>query len=145
MIVAQKKFIISSSQQRIWELLLKATLRSVPLERMKPISERNIQGLIRVKLGFISLPMNVDIKIDEISSPDSMTTLLKAKGMKGLIQMKQKSIFNVASVDGDKTEVSCVIEEDGVSVFLKIFLLWKVKRFATEVLVNLQNQLRQWA
>ena len=145
MIIAERKFIISNSRQRIWELILKAALRFMPFERMKPISERSIQALLRVKIGFINLPLNVEVEIADISPPESLATVLKAKCMGGLVCLNQRSIFTLRPINEVKTEVDCKIVEEGMSVLFRIFLLWWVKRYARDTFNSIEARLREWA
>jgi hypothetical protein len=74
-----------------------------------------------------------------------MVTALKAKGMGGLAWINQKSTFNLAQVDENKTEVTCRIEAEDMARLLRWFFLPRVKSFARDAYKNLEERLKQWA
>jgi len=145
MVIAEKAFIISSSQQRIWEILMKAVLRFMPLERMKPQSEKSVRALLRVKMGLISLPLDVEVEIVDASPPTLLVTTLRAKGMGGVIWLNQRSTFTLTSISEGKTEVACKIAEEGMAILLRVFFLKGIKDFAGDAFSKLEERLRQWA
>lgn len=145
MIIAERKFLIESSQERIWELILKAVLRFMPFERIEILSDRSFRALLRIKMGFISLPMNVEMSIMSVSPPESLVTVLKTKGMLGMVWLNQKATFRLTMIEDGKTEVACKTVEEGMATLLRVFLLWKVKSFAEDAFKSLEERLRQWA
>ena len=145
MVIAEKKFTIDTSRERIWSLILKAVLRFMPFERMEVLSEKNFRALLRIKMGFISLPMKVDIEIADISAPEFLVTVIKAKGMRGMVWLNQKSTFKLRKIGEDKTEIACELEEEGMAPLLRMFFLPKVKSFAEDAFKSFEERLRQWA
>jgi carbon monoxide dehydrogenase subunit G len=145
MIIAESSFTIDSSQQRIWELLLKSVLRFMPFERIKPLSEKSVTALLKVRMGFISLPMNVMVEIVEATPPQLMVTVLEARGMGGIIWLKQRATFTLTSADDEKTEVGCKIALEGMGIMVRIFLMRLVKTFARDSFQGLEDRLRKWA
>ena len=145
MIIAEKKFVINSSQQRIWELLLKAVLRFMPFEKMRPLTEKSVRALLKVKMGFISMPMDVEVEVTEASPPEFMITMLRSKAMGGIVWINQKATFTLTPISEDKTEVACQIADDGMGIIVKLFLLWRVKTVSQEAFNGLEERLRQWA
>lgn len=79
MLVGERKFIVDAPRQRIWDLLLRATMRLMPFERCNIRSQAEFTALLRMKVGPIKLPMQVEIKIVDIVPPDSLNTRLNAK------------------------------------------------------------------
>jgi len=144
MVIAEKQFIINSSQQRIWELLLKSVLRFMPFERMRPTSEKSVQALLRVKMGFISLPMDVDVEIVKASPPELLVTILNSRGMGGLINLKQKATFKLIPKDEDKTTVDCKIVAEEIGIIVRMFLLWRVRAIAWDSFQGLEERLNKW-
>ena len=144
MIIAERIFVIDSSREKIWELILKAVLRFMPFERIDIRSEKIISALLRMKIWFISVPMNVEIEIAEMSPPESMVTILRTKGILGMVWLNQKATFRLATIGTGETEVACRTVDEGMSSLLRMFLLRKVKSFAEEALENLENLLRKW-
>jgi carbon monoxide dehydrogenase subunit G len=145
MIMAERKFVIGSPRQRIWELLLKAALMCMPLERLVPQSATKIQALLRVKMGFISLPMDVEVEIVNMSPPVSMEIVIKAKGVRGIIWLNQRATFILTPISEGETEIACKLAEEGMATLLRLFLLPTVKSFARDTFNNLEERLKKWA
>ena len=95
-------------------------------------------------MGFISLPMNVEMDIIDVSPLESLATVLKTKGMRGMVWLNQKATFRLTMMGEGKTEVACKTVEEGMSTLLRVFLLWKVKSFAEGAFKSLEERLRQW-
>ena len=145
MLIAERKFVVEATRERIWELLLRATLRLMPFERCNIRSETAFSALLRMKVAFISMPMDVDMNIVDIVPPETLNTELKAKGMGGLVWINQKSTFALKTVGGNKTEVTATIVAEGMAPILKFFFVPMVKKFAGESFKNLEGRLKQWA
>ena len=145
MMISEKKFTIDTSWERIWSLILKAVLRFMPFERMEVLSEKNFRALLRIKMGFISLPMKVNIEIADISAPESLVTVIKAKGIRGLVWLNLKSTFRLTKIGEGKTEIACELEEEEMAPLLRMFFLPKVKSFAGDAFKSFEERLRQWA
>ena len=145
MLIAERKFVIDATRQRIWDLLLRTTLRLMPFEKCYIQSDTEFSAVLRMRMAFIAVPMQVNIKIVEMTPPETMVTVLKAKGMGGLAWINQKSTFNLTQVDENKTEVTCRIEAEDMARLLRWFFLPRVKSFARDAYQNLEERLKQWA
>ena len=145
MLVTERKFVIDATRERIWELLLRATLRLMPFERCNIRSQTEFSALLRMKVAFISLPMQVEMNIVDIVPPETLNTILKAKGMGGIVWINQKSTFTLTSAGEGKTEVNAKIVAEGMAPLLRVFFLPMVKSFARDAFKNLEERLRQWA
>lgn len=144
MILADKKFVIAGSRERIWGLLLKSVLRSMSFERMKPLSESSVSALLQVKLGFLSLPMQVRVEVQEASAPEHMVAVIDSKGMGGIIWVKQKATFTLRPANDGNTEVSCNIADDGMGFVVRALLLWRLKSVARATFNGIEELLTQW-
>ena len=145
MLIAERKFVVEATRERIWELLLRATLRLMPFERCNIRSETAFSALLRMKVAFVSLPMDVDMNIVDIVPPETLNTELKAKGMGGMVWINQKSTFALKSVGEDKTEVTATIVAEGMAPVLRLFFVPMVKKFAAASFKSLEERLKQWA
>ncbi len=145
MLIGERKFIIDASRQRIWDLLLRATMRLLPFERCNIRSQTEFSAVLKMKVGPITLPMQVEMEIVDIVPPESMDTMLKAKGMGGIAWINQKSTFKLTAIDEGKTEVEAKIFAEGMSPLLKWFFLPMVRSFAADSYKFLEERLRQWA
>ena len=145
MIIAEKKFIINSSRERIWECIIRALMRCIPFEGIQFADERSFAALLKIKIGFITLPMQAKMDIVDIVEPETLVTTLNMRGMQGLVWLNQKSTFSLTAIDENKTEVAGKLAAEGIAPLLRLFLLWKVKSFARESLDNVADLLVQWA
>jgi len=145
MLIGERKFIIDAPRQRIWDLLLRATMRLLPFERCNIRSQTEFNAILKMKVGPVTLPMQVEMEIVDIVPPESMDTMLKAKGMGGIAWINQKSTFKLKAIGEDKTEVEAKIFAEGMSPLLKWFFLPMVKSFAADSYKLLEERLKQWA
>ncbi len=145
MFITDRKFVIDATRERIWELLLRATLRLMPFERCNIRSQTEFSALLRMKIAFISLPMQVEMNIVDIVPPETLNTILKAKGMGGIVWINLKSTFNLTPIDEGKTEVDAKIVAEGMAPLLRAFFLPMVRSFTRDSFKNLEERLRQWA
>jgi hypothetical protein len=113
-------------------------------ERMKPLNESSVSALLRVKMGFMSLPMFVNVEVKETSAPEHMVALINSKGMGGIIQIKQKATFTLTQVDEGNTEITCNIDDDGMGILIRVFLLWRIKTVARDTFNRIEELLTQW-
>ncbi len=145
MLVGERKFIVDAPRQRIWDLLLRATMRLMPFERCNIRSQAEFTALLRMKVGPIKLPMQVEIKIVDIVPPDSLNTRLNAKSMGGIVWIIQKATFKLSSIDEGRTEVDAKAFIEGMSPIIKLFFLPMVKGFVNDSYKLLEERLKQWA
>lgn len=144
MIIAERKFTINSSRERIWECIIKALMRCIPFEGMQFADERSFSAILRMKMGFITLPVRIKMEIIDMVKLESIVTTLQARGLGGLVWFNQKATFTLTTVDESKTEVASKMEAEGMAFLLRTLLLWKVKGFARETLDGLEVLLKQW-
>ena len=144
MIIADKKFIINSSREKIWECVLKALMRCMSFEAMQFTNERAFSALLRLRIGFIALPMHVKVEIVNIEKFETIEAKIRAKGMGELIWFNQRVSFTLMAINKSKTEVTAEIVNERMALVLRTLLLWKVKNFARETLDRLEVLLRQW-
>ena len=143
MIIANRRFSINSPLERIEQLVMKAVIEALQPERLEASDEKSFQAMVKAKMGPLNLPMHMAGEIISPSNP--LEFMIKLKGQGGLIWLNQKATFTLTSLDKDKTEVACELVAVGMAPLLRIFLLWKVKSFAADILGGFENQLRQWA
>ena len=143
MIIANRKFSVNSPLKRIEPLVMKAMINALQPERMEASDERSFRAIVRAKLGPIHLPMHME---GEITSPTNpLEFMIKLKGQGGIIWLNQKAVFSLTSLHGDQTEVSCKLVAANMATLMRIFLLWRVKSFAADILDGFEKQLRQWS
>ncbi|MDP2932230.1 MAG: SRPBCC domain-containing protein [Chloroflexota bacterium] len=144
-LIAERKFVVEATPQRIWDLLLRATLRLMPFEKCYIESDTEFNAVLKLGMAFIKVPMQVNIKIVDMTPPQTMITALKAKGMGGLAWINQKSTFVLTQAGENKTEVLCRLEAEEMAPLLRLFFIPRVKSFAGDAYKNLEERLKQWA
>jgi len=144
--LAERKFTIDASQERVWNLLGKVIFRSLPgLERIQIKDQDRFSALLRVKLGLITLSMDVSAELVDISPPQSLAVLLRMKGVWGMVALTQRVMFALRSVNHGKTEVISKATGEKVSPFLGIILIRKAKSFALDTFRKIEERLKQLA
>ena len=127
---------------------MKAILRCLPLERITPLSDNNVSALLKVKVLFISVPLYVNVVTSDVNPNESVVTLVKAKGLGGLMWLNQKFKFALKAAGEKETEVSCQVSYEGMSPLLRItWLIFSpmIKGIARDTFAKLEQRLKQWA
>ncbi|MBN1228035.1 MAG: hypothetical protein JXA79_13670 [Deltaproteobacteria bacterium] len=145
MIINERTFDVNASIQRIWKLLLKALLRCLVLERMKPVSVKLVHALLRVKVGFITFPMNLTVEVIDMMPNDSLVTSITVQAPGKLFCLKQKCTFKLTSHENNRTEITCQMLVEKMGIVKKIFLLPEIRKFSQNTFNNLEDLLKQWA
>jgi len=143
-----KTFVIKSAVERIYELLMKAILRCLPMEQLVPVSDNTVNALLKVKLWFLSIPMAVQVVTADIVPNESVVTYVHAKGLGGLMKLTQKFTFALKSKGEKETEVSCTVEYQEKSWFLGIaWVLFApmIKGIGMDTFQKLEERLTKWA
>lgn len=145
MMIAEKTFKVAGSQEKIWEFLTKALLRSIPFEQVQFTDERGFSALLRLKVGSLTFPTKVTVAILNMVEPETFVAKISLTGMGGIIQLDQIASFDVKGSNNAPTEVAAKLEAERMSPLLQTFLLWKVKSFARDSLNNVERLLKDWA
>lgn len=144
MIIADRKFVINSSRERIWEVLVRALMTCIKLEGMELEDEKTFRAQLKVRMGFIALPMHVKMEIIDILEPETLVTVLKGRGVGGMVWLNQKASFTLTSIDEGKTELACKWMVKEMGSLVRMLLLWKVKSFVTAALDSIKDLVEEW-
>ena len=145
-LIAERKFVVEASQERLWQLIGRVVFSSFHgVERMEIIDENNWQALLRVKLGFITLNMNLTGEMVDVSPPESLGVNLKARSKVRVLQLNQKITINFTQVDETKTEVTCKAIAEGVGTLFRLFLLGRTRGFAKSTFDIIEERLKYLA
>lgn len=135
---------IRAPQDAVWDNIGKAIFSSFPMENVVIPDENNFRALIRVKIGLFRLKLYLRGELGEVSSTESLIVTIGLKSRGSIIQLTQKVLFSLTSVDEDNTEITCqVLQESVTPSFLKIFLGREVSRTAKDTLQGIREYLRQ--
>jgi len=144
-VFSERKFVLEASRERIWDLLGRVIIDSLELERFHARDDRNFNALTRVKIGFITVAMQIRGTMVDISEPEVLSVLLEVNGMGRIIQLNQKVKFTLSAIDKDKTEMICQIGGKRIGFPLGLFLMPRVKSFGSDILESIEKRLRQVA
>jgi carbon monoxide dehydrogenase subunit G len=147
LILAQSKFVIKAPLDRVWSLMGRVITSTMPgLERMKLIDESNFRAVMKVKVAFITIPMQL---LGHISGGGYDTGILivslKAKGMKGLVKLNQRVKFTITVLNDNEIEVGCQSIAEGLGFLSRLLLLGMVKKMGKDILVRIEKRLKQIA
>lgn len=145
MITAERKFVINASPERVWELIGEAMFSALKLERINIIDQDSFRARLRVRIGFVDLPLYVEGEFVEASPPRFLAAIVKTRGMKGVIWLNQKLNITLTSIDKSKTEVSAKVMLEEMQILLRLILLRMVKRVAGDMLDSVKECLEQSA
>lgn len=140
-LVTQNHFSIAAQQQRVWKLLGSAIFQSLPLEEMNNINQTTFYAIFRLRLGFISIPLNLKGKFVDIIDPSSLSSLIWVK--RGIIQLGIKVTFTLKEAIGGKTEVICSATEEGKDSIIRHMLRRWERSFAEKVFNSVRVQLEK--
>ena len=143
-VLAERKFTVEAPAQRVWKLLGRVIFDSLEMEKFHAIDDRNFDALLRVKLAFFDLPMQVKGVMTDITPLKSLTVRLEVKGPGG-IHVNQEVSIALAPANGGKTEVSCRASVERMRALLKPFLLGTMRSVSGKILGSLEERLRQLA
>lgn len=143
-ILTNRKFLIEAPAQRIWKLLGRVIFDSLELEGFHAQDNRNFDALLRVKLAFFTLPMQVEGVMTDITPLKSLTVRLEVKGLR-VIHLNQEVTIALSPANGGKTEVFCQVSLEKITPLFRPVLLGKVRSFGGHILESLEEQLRRLA
>jgi len=142
-LIAERKFVIEASQERLWQLIGGVIFDSLPsLERMEITDENNWRALLRVKLGFIVLNVNLTGQMIGVIPPERLGVRLSIRGKGGIIRLNQRVNIVFTPIDETKTEVACNAVAEGVGTFFKLFLLGQARGFAGSIFDKMEERLK---
>jgi len=143
MVIAEREFIINSSPDRIGQLMMKAMIEALQPEMMEASDEKFFRCRVRAKIGPLSLPVYITGEITTPVNPVEMMT--RISGLGRLIGLNQRTLFEFRSIEKTKTAITSRIVMEDMTTLVRVCLLWRIKRFATDILERFEMCLRSWA
>ena len=121
-VLAERKFIVEASGQRVWKLLGRVIFDSLEMERFHAVDDRNFDALMRVEVASFKLPMQVKGVMTDITPLKGLTVRLEVEGL-GLIHIDQEVSISMSPAEAGKTEVVCRASLEKMGALFKPFLL----------------------
>ncbi len=139
--ILQKEFTIAAPPEKVWDMLGKVIYRCLPLEKMDIVDETTFRAVLRWRWAFIKLPLNLKVKLVDISPPSSLGSLIRVK--KGMIDMVIKVSFTLTPVNEGKTEVVCTALDEGERNVPGWLMRGQQRSFAEEMFDSIRERLAQ--
>lgn len=139
MIVAEEKFVINTSQERVWELVGDAIIGSLQLERMQIMDENNFAGVVKMRMGFIRLPLHLKIQLVDVAAPSSLTAKVVAKTKPAMLAITEETKIVLTPINNSQTEVMAKASVGEMGPLLRLLLFWKIRSFAQDVLGGIRK------
>jgi hypothetical protein len=138
--VAQKNVVIEAPQQQVWKVLGSAIFQCLPLEEMNIIDQKNFQAVLKWRLGFFSIPLNLKGKVTDILSPDLMSFVIQVE--KWLLRMSLKVTFTLKQVNEGSTEIAGIATV-GKQTLIGRIMSGQQRSFATKTFDEIMARLQE--
>ena len=144
--IAAKNFVIHASQDRVWRLVGKVILNSLPgMEEVEILDERNFRAFLRVRVSLLKLTMRLKGEIVDMVPPDSLVVNIALEGLRGLFRMNQKVTIDITSIDQGRTAVACQAMAESMGILSRGMFLRQARRFAQSVFETIEKRLQDLA
>lgn len=108
---AERRFVVTAPQTRVWDLLATVVHQTLPLEKVDIVSLDRFRAVLNWRLGPLRLPFDVEGTLADISRPMSYGCLMKL--YKGPVSASLKVVITLRSTKESATEVSCFASQEG--------------------------------
>jgi len=142
------KFTMKAPVQKVWDFLLApGTLAScIPgAEKMEPVDDKTWEGVVKQKVGPISVKLNFTQTLSEIDPPKHVKAVGRGSAAGGAGTFTQETIVDLKEMAGGEVEVaysSNVSMVGRLATFGERIMRAKVNKVGEEFINNLQNALK---
>jgi carbon monoxide dehydrogenase subunit G len=143
------KFTMKAPIQEVWDFLLQpgTIVSCIPgAEKMVAIDDKTWEGIIKDKVGIISVKLNFTQTFAEVDPPRHLKALGRGSALGGLGTFTQESIVDLTEVAKDEVEVSyksTVSLVGRIATFGERIMRAKVDSKGAEFTSNLQKKLME--
>ena len=144
--IAERNFVVDTSQERVWGLLGPALMNSpIGMEKLEVIDEFHINAEAEIKFAFIPIIAKIKIIFLELEEPRKMVVALNTEALKGLLRLNQRVTIALNPQDKEHTEVKCeALAEKGNPLVFSL-VAGKVRSTAAITLEGIEQTLRRLA
>ena len=141
------KFTMKAPIQKVWDFLLAPdTLVScIPgAEKMEPVDDKTWEGIVKQKVGPISVKLNFIQTMSEVTPPKHLKAVGKGSAMGGAGTFTQETIVDMKEIAGGEVEIAYSSKVNIVgrlATFGERIMRAKVKKVGEEFTSNLQKKL----
>jgi carbon monoxide dehydrogenase subunit G len=143
------KFTLKAPIQEVWDFLLEpgTIVSCIPgAEKMVAIDDKTWEGIIKDKVGIISVKLNFTQTFAEVNPPKHLKAVGRGAALGGLGTFSQESIVDLTEVAKDEVEVSyksTVNLVGRLATFGERIMRAKVDSKGAEFTSNLQKKLME--
>jgi uncharacterized protein len=143
------KFTLKAPIQEVWDFLLEpGTLVScIPgAEKMTAVDDKTWEGIIKQKVGIISVKLNFTQTFAEIDPPKHIKAIGRGSALGGMGTFTQESVVDLKEVAKDEVEISYKANVSLVgrlSTFGERIMRAKIDSTSLEFTNNLANKLKE--
>jgi hypothetical protein len=139
--LVQKQFVIKASQERVWNLLARTVFGVLPLEKMNLVNATTTYAVLRWRLAFVSVPLNIKIELQDVSSPSLFGSKISVN--KSILHLTVRVRLVLRVVNDSETEVTCIALEEGKGTILGRLLRAQQRHFAMNIFDRIRQRLEQ--
>ncbi|MBN2074554.1 MAG: hypothetical protein JW762_03285 [Dehalococcoidales bacterium] len=137
----ERKYVIKAFQTEVWDLMAGVIFQTLPLERVDLLSLNSFKAVLRWKLGFTDIPMNVSGQLVDVSRPDAYGCAIQVK--KGPVSLGIHVRINLKDTGDGKTEIICSASEGERRTLAGQLLKGKQRSFAASIFDSIQIRLQE--
>ena len=144
--IASRDFVVNASRERVWRLIGKVILSSLPgMEQMEILDENNFDAMLRAKVLFLELRMKLKGEIVDMAPPDSLGVNIGIEGLGGYFKMEQRVTLTMTSVEGGRSAVACKAVARNMGGLFRVLFLGQARRFAQSTFGMIEKRLQELA
>jgi carbon monoxide dehydrogenase subunit G len=147
-VLIEGKFTMKAPIQQVWDFLLEpGTLAScIPgAEKMEPVDDKTWEGIVKQKVGPISVKLNFTQSLTEIDPPKHVKAVGRGSAVGGAGTFTQETVVDLTEISKDEVEVayrSNVSMVGRLATFGERIMRAKVNKVGEDFTRNLQEKLK---
>jgi carbon monoxide dehydrogenase subunit G len=141
------KFTMKAPVQKVWDFLLApGTLAAcIPgAEKMEPVDDKTWEGIVKQKVGPISVKLNFTQTLTEVDPPHHVKAVGRGSAVGGAGTFSQETVVDMKELAGGEVEISYssnVSLVGRLATFGERIMRAKVNKVGEDFIHNLQSKL----
>jgi hypothetical protein len=99
----QQEYVLAASHFRVWDLLAASIMQSLPIERTEIVNDSTVRGVLKFKLGPVTIPLDLKVEVVDVTPMTSFATRVTAA--KSGITMVLRVIYQLIPLEDEKIQV----------------------------------------
>lgn len=141
-VVAERKFALPSSPERIWRLLGKVIFSSLPeMENVEILDENNFRAILKTRIMGAEMILRVKGEVVDIVPSENLNVRLSLSGPEIFSEIDQRVCFLITPAGKERTVVECKAIVEKISRLSRILLMGQIKKFAEATFAAIEKRL----